>query len=102
IASAMKNGSQFLLSEILRIKGEVLARMKDRNSKEIESLLRSAAHTATEQNALLPALRAATSLARFLSSRRRRAEARAVLEPHAKMIASLAGTQETAWATEFV
>ena len=81
--------------------GEVLVRMKDRNSKQIESLLRSAVHTAVEQNAPLPALRAATSLARFLSSQQRRAEAHAVLEPHATLIANLAGTQDAALAAEF-
>ena len=97
----MQNGSHFLLSEVLRIKGEVLARMKDRNSKQIESLLRSAVHTAAEQNAPLPALRAATSLARFLSNQQRRAEAHAVLQPHATLIASLAGTQDATWAAEF-
>jgi predicted ATPase len=101
IGSAMQNGSHFLLSEILRIKGEVLAQMKDRNSMEIESLLRSAVHTAAGQNASLPALRAATSLARFLSRQQRRAEAHAVLEPHATLIANLAGTQDAALAAEF-
>jgi hypothetical protein len=70
-------------------------------SKQIESLLRSAVHTAAEQNAPLPALRAATSLARFLSSQQRRAEAHAVLQPHATLIASLAGTQDATWAAEF-
>jgi hypothetical protein len=97
----MQNGSHFLLSEVLRIKGEVLVRMKDRNSKQIESLFRSAVHTAAEQNAPLPALRAATSLARFLSSQHRRAEAHAVLQPRATLIASLAGTQDATWAAEF-
>jgi predicted ATPase/class 3 adenylate cyclase len=102
IGSAMQNGSHFLLSEILRIKGEVLAQMKDRNSNEIESLLSSAIHTAVEQNAALPALRAATSLARFLSGQQRRAEARRVLEPHATLIASLTGTRDAVSAVEFV
>jgi predicted ATPase len=48
IGSAMQNGSHFLLSEVLRIKGEVLVLMKDRNSKQIESLFRSAVRTAAE------------------------------------------------------
>ena len=36
IGGAMQNGSHFLLSEILRTKGEVLSQAKDRNPKEIE------------------------------------------------------------------
>jgi predicted ATPase len=100
VGSAMRNGAHFLLSEIVRIKGEVLAQAKDRNAKEIESLLRSAVDIAVGQNAPLPALRATTALARFLAGQRRRAEARAVLEPHATLIASLAGTRDAASAAE--
>ena len=100
IGSAMQNGTHFLLSEIVRIKGEVLAQAKDRNATEIESLLRSAVDIATEQNAPLPALRAATGLARFLTDQRRRPEARAVLEPHSALIASLAGTRDAVSAAE--
>ena len=54
IGGAMQNGSHFLLSEILRTKGEVLSQAKDRNPKEIESALRSAVHIATEQESAAP------------------------------------------------
>jgi DNA-binding SARP family transcriptional activator/predicted ATPase len=100
IGSAMQNGTHFLLSEIVRIKGEVLAQAKDRDAQEIESLLRRAVDIAAEQNAPLPALRAATGLARFLAGQRRRAEARVVLESHATLIATLAGTRDAASAAE--
>jgi predicted ATPase len=94
IDSAKQNGTHFLLSEIVRIKADVLSRVKGRNSQEIEALLRTAIDIAARQNASLPALRAATSLARLLTGRRRRSEARAILEPHATLIAGLAGTAD--------
>jgi predicted ATPase len=101
IVSAKQNGTHFLLSEILRTKAEFLAQAKDRNSKEIEALLRGAIDIAAKQNAPLPALRAATSLARFLTDRRRRSEARALLKPYAELIATLTGTPDGASAIEF-
>jgi predicted ATPase len=94
IDSAKQNGTHFLLSEILRTKAEVLAQAKDRSLKEIEALLLAAIDIAVKQNAPLPALRAATSLARSLTDRRRRSEASAVLKPHAELIATLAGTPD--------
>ena len=99
-ASAMQNGTHFLLSEIVRTKAEVLAQLKDRNAKEVEALFCSAIEIATKQNAPLPALRAATGWARFLTRQRRRAQARTVLEPYAKLIASLAGSRDAASAAE--
>jgi predicted ATPase len=101
IVSAKQNGTHFLLSEILRTKAEFLAQAKDRNSKEIEALLRNAIDIAAKQNAPLPALRAATGLARFLTDRRRRSEARALLKPYAELIATLTGTPDGASAIEF-
>ena len=100
IDSAKQNGTHFLLSEILRTKAEVLAQAKDRNLKEIEALLLAAIDIAVKQNAPLPALRAATSLARSLTDRRRRSEARAVLKPHAELIATLTGTPDAISAIE--
>ena len=99
-ASAMENGTHFLLSEIVRTKAEVLAQQQDRNSKEIEALFRSAIDIATKQNAPLPALRAATSWARFLTRQRRRAQARIVLQPYAQLIVSLAGSRDAQLAAE--
>jgi predicted ATPase len=100
IGSAKQNGTYFLLSEVLRSKAEVLARAKDHDSREIEALLRAAIDIATKQNAPLPALRAATSLARSLSDRKRRSEARALLKPYAELIATLTGTPDGASAIE--
>ena len=102
IDSAKQNGTHFLLSEILRTKAEVLAQAKDRNFKEIEALLRGAIDIAVKQNAQLPALRAATSLARSLNDRRRRTEASALLKPHAELIVSLTGTPDGTSATELM
>jgi predicted ATPase len=100
IGSAKQNGTHFLLSEVLRSKAEVLAQAKDHNSREIEALLRGAIDIATKQNAPLPALRAATSLARSLSDRKRRSEARALLKPYAELIATLTGTPDGTSAIE--
>ena len=99
-ASAMQNGSHFLLSEIVRTNAEVLAQLNDRNAKEVEVLFRSAVDIATKQNAPLPALRAATSWARFLTRQRRRAQARIVLQPYAQLIVSLAGSRDAELAAE--
>jgi len=100
IGSAKQNGTHFLLSEVLRTKAEVLAQAKDHNSREIEALLGAAIDIATKQNAPLPALRATTSLARSLSDRKRRPEARALLKPYAELIATLTGTRDGASAIE--
>jgi predicted ATPase len=99
-ASAMKNGTHFLLSEILRTEAEVLAQQKDHDAKEVEALFRSAIEVATKQNAALPALRAATAWARSLTRQRRRAQARTILEPYGQLIASLAGSRDAASAAD--
>jgi DNA-binding SARP family transcriptional activator/predicted ATPase len=100
IRSAMRNGSHFMLSELLRTKAEILSLTKDRNTPEIEMLFRSAIDMAQKQNALMLALRSATSLARILRQHKRRAEARDVLAPYANLIASLAGSRDAASAAE--
>lgn len=99
-ASAMQDGTHFLLSEIVRTKAEVLAQLKDSDTREVEALFRSAIEIATKQNAPLPALRVATGWARFLVRQRRRAQARTVLAPYAQLIASLAGSRDAASAAE--
>ena len=88
-ASAMQNGTHFLLSEVVRTKACVLGDRKDGDAKEIDALFRSALDIATRQNAPLPALRVATDWARFLMRHRRKAQARAVLAPHAALVANL-------------
>jgi class 3 adenylate cyclase/predicted ATPase len=102
MTSAMQNGSHFLLSEIVRTNAEVLAQLNDRNAREVEALFRSAVDIATKQNAPLPALRAATSWARFLTRQRRRAQARIVLQPYAQLIISLAGSRDAELAAELM
>jgi predicted ATPase len=99
---ARQNGSHFLLSEVVRTKAELLAQLKGHDAKEVEALFRSAIEIATKQNAPLPALRAATCWARFLIHKRRRAQARTVLEPYAQLIANLAGSRDAALAAELV
>jgi predicted ATPase len=101
-ASAMQNGTHFLLSEVVRTKACVLAEAKDRDAKEVEALFRSALDIATRQNAPLPALRAATGLARFLIRQRRKGQARAVLAPHAQLIATLDDTPDGAAAARLI
>jgi DNA-binding SARP family transcriptional activator/predicted ATPase len=100
IGSAMQNGAHFLLSELMRIKAEVLCQAKDRDVREIEALLRSATDIAHKQNAPLPALRSATSLARLLWQHGRRAEAQEALAPYASLTAKLAGTRDAVSAME--
>jgi predicted ATPase len=100
ISSARQNGSHFLLSEIVRTKAEISARGKDCDDKEVEALFRSAVEIATKQNAPLPALRAATGWARFLTDRRQGSQARAVLAPYAQLIGGLAGSSDAAAAVE--
>jgi predicted ATPase len=100
IARSRQNGSHFLLSEIVRAKAEILAREKDCDDKEVEALFRSAVEIATKQNAPLPALRAATGWARFLTDRRQGSQARVVLAPYAQLIGGLAGSPDAAAAAE--
>jgi hypothetical protein len=83
-------------------RAEILARTREGDLTEIESLLRNAIAFAQRQGAVLPALRSATSLARMLWHRRRRSEAREVLEPYAGLIASLAGNRDAASAAELM
>jgi DNA-binding winged helix-turn-helix (wHTH) protein/predicted ATPase len=100
MSSARQNGSHFLLSEIVRAKAEILTRGKDCDDEEVEGLFRSAVEIATKQNAPLPALRAATGWARFLTDRRQGSQARAVLAPYAQLIGGLAGSPDAAAAAE--
>jgi predicted ATPase len=102
IDSARQNGSQLLLSEIVRTKAEMVAQRKDRDDKEVEALFRSAVEMATKQGAPLPGLRAATGWARFLVQRRQRAQARAVLQPYAHLIAGLDSNPDATAAAELV
>ena len=94
------DGSKDRTAEIVRAKAEILTRGKDCDDEEVEGLFRSAVEIATKQNALLPALRAATGCARFLTDRRQGSQARAVLAPYAQLIGGLAGSPDAAAAAE--
>jgi len=100
--SARHNGTHFLLSEILLTEAELLDRGKHEDVKLIEALFRRAVAIATSQQAPLPALRAATGWARMLVNRGRRAEACAILQPHAQLIADLAGSRDALAAAELL
>ena len=80
----------------------MLAEAKDCDAKEVEALFRSALDIATKQNAPLPALRAATGLARFLVRQRRKGQARALLAPYAQLIASLPDTPDAVAAAQLI
>jgi predicted ATPase len=72
IATANRNGAHFQMPEILRIKGELLS-MRRASAKEAESCYTQAIDVARRQRAKSLELRAATSLLRHASSKRRRA-----------------------------
>ena len=101
-AGAMQNGTHFLLSEVVRTRACVLAEAKDCDAKEVEALFRGALDIATKQNAPLPALRAATGLARFLVRQRRKGQARTLLAPYAQLIASLPDTPDAVAAAQLI
>jgi len=48
IGSAMRSGSHFLLSELMRTKADVLSLARDHDPQEIEALLRSAVDVAAK------------------------------------------------------
>jgi tetratricopeptide (TPR) repeat protein len=75
IRNAFQNGAHFQFSELLRLKAETLSQINDSDIDEIDSLFRQAIDFAQQQKAILPAFRAATGRARFLTAHRRLAEA---------------------------
>jgi pimeloyl-ACP methyl ester carboxylesterase/DNA-binding SARP family transcriptional activator/predicted ATPase len=93
IESARRNGARFQFSEFLRTRAEILAGT-GAEFEEVEALLRDAMRSAGRQGALLGELRAATHLARYLTSRRRMTEARDLLAPYAGLVAEADGTAE--------
>ena len=67
------------ISELWRIRGELLLRESARNTEPAEQFLRIASRIAGEQGAKIFHLRAATSLARLLAENGRREDAQIVL-----------------------
>jgi predicted ATPase len=81
-AHAATTGERFPISEIQRLRGElVLLRGGADAVVEAETCFRSAIEQARRREAKTPELRAATSLARLLQGRGRHDEARALLTP---------------------
>src|SRR5262249_46757689 len=74
-----KNQARFQLSEIQRLKGELLLMLPGYDIDVVVACFRDALATARAQGAPLLQLRAATSLARALIHVRRHAEARRLL-----------------------
>ena len=74
-------GYQWYVPEILRTKGDLLARRGTDEPALIEDLYRQSMSQARLQQAVYWELSAATSLAKLLQNQHRDAEARAVLSP---------------------
>lgn len=71
----------FQLSEMLRLRGDLLAMLSKSRLHEAEACFREALEVADRQGAKLPKLQAATSFARLLASKGEIAQARALLQP---------------------
>ncbi|HUF86780.1 MAG TPA: hypothetical protein VMM59_05300, partial [Thermohalobaculum sp.] len=81
IAHCRDTGDRFMEPECVRLRGELTLAAQPSDTATAERLLREALAIAEAQEALSWELRAATSLARLLQSRDRRAEAAACLAP---------------------
>jgi DNA-binding SARP family transcriptional activator/predicted ATPase len=79
VDTADRNAARFGLSEILRIKAELLERADASRVGEIEAILRRAIAAARAQGSMRPERDAAQSLARFLTTLQRNAEAAQLL-----------------------
>jgi predicted ATPase/DNA-binding winged helix-turn-helix (wHTH) protein len=81
-AGGGKDGQQWYVPELLRIKGEVLLRQAgDRSTAAAEDCFEQAGEMAREQGALFWELRVALSLARLLHGQGRSADAIGILQP---------------------
>jgi predicted ATPase len=80
-AAAEASGGHWADAELHRLRGDLLCRLPSNDRTEIETCFRTALSVAREQGTRGFELRAAVSLARFLSARERRNEARDILVP---------------------
>jgi len=80
LATANRNRARFQISEILRLKGELLMMLSRSNAPEAEACFRDAVGAAEEQGANLPRLRSAASLARLLEHKGESVAGKAVLK----------------------
>jgi predicted ATPase len=78
---ANRHGGNFQLSEILRLKGELLTMLSKPRLREAKACYREAIEVADKQGAKLPKLRVAMSFARLLAAKGEAAQARALLRP---------------------
>jgi DNA-binding SARP family transcriptional activator/predicted ATPase len=85
LATARERGESFQLSEMLRLKGELLMRSKS-TLPDAEACFRKAISSADKQGAVLSKLRATTSLARLLADKGGTTKARALLQPTVESI----------------
>ena len=102
IESAEQNGARFQLSELLRMRAGVLARDRYSDSNEVERTFRTAIESARSQGALMPELRAATSLAGYLAETERRSEARELLRSYSDFIRTTPGCTDIDAAAELL
>ena len=80
----------------------VLARDRYSDSSEAERTFRTAIESARSQGALMPELRAATSLAGYLAETERRSEARELLRSYSDFIRTTPGCTDIDAAAELL
>lgn len=80
LATAEQHGEHFQFSEMLRLKGELLAMVSKSNHSQAQACFREAIAAAERQGAKLPKLRAAMSLARLPLAKDEAAKARNTLQ----------------------
>lgn len=81
LATADQHNARFQVSEILRLKGELLLMLSKSNAPAAEACIHESLRVADDQGARLAKLRSAVSLAHVLRSRGDPANAHAVLRP---------------------
>lgn len=84
-SAAMRNGTHFQFSELLRIRASIMLQTDRRNVAEADALLARAVAFAQNQGADMPAFQAATMRAQLLTDQKRQAEADALLAPFAHL-----------------
>jgi len=81
LSTAYRRSQHFQLSEIQRLKGELLGQLSKSRLHEAEVCFREAIKVAEEQGAKLPKLQATMGLAKLLAGKGEAAQARALLQP---------------------
>ena len=102
VDSAGRSGARFQMSELMRMRAEVLLRSGDCDPFEVERILRAAIASAREQGAVMAQLRAAISLAGHLAGRGRKPDARALLHPYCDFITTVRESHEASVAAELL